>query len=298
MGNLLNPLVFMPPPKTDISSFPVEYLQTPKATTIPFVFLRGPSPVTLLYSHGNAEDLGGALRFLRGFMSSLGVSICCYEYSGYGYSTGGGPSEAHVYADIETAYKHLVHGHRVAPKNIVIVGRSLGTGPSTYLAAKTPGIRGLVLISALASVYRVTLPMNIKTLPGDAFCSIDRMHRIKAPLLLLHGTSDRLTTAHHAKALADRAKGSVRYCCFLSGATHGSITTTAWRRAIESEFRCFLFECLQRQTTVSSRETSAGNSSVSSATSLSRTKHVLVRHRDKSITSSASRGFYKPADRI
>ncbi|KAL8447571.1 hypothetical protein Emag_004301 [Eimeria magna] len=139
MGNLLHSWIFMPPPKTDISAYPVEYIETAGRSRIPFVLLRGDNacPLVLLYSHGNAEDLGGALRFLRIFRAALNVSICCYDYTGYGQSKGGGPpSEAQIYADAEAAYAHLVRRHRVMPHNVVLVGRSLGTGPSTYLAAK------------------------------------------------------------------------------------------------------------------------------------------------------------------
>ncbi|OEH76794.1 alpha beta hydrolase [Cyclospora cayetanensis] len=240
MGSLLDRLVFMPPPKTDISLYPVEYLRTAKGSIIPFVFIRGSSPLTLLYSHGNAEDLGGALRYVRGFMAALGVSICCYEYSGYGHSRGQGPSETHVYADIEAAFNQLIHRHHVPQEQIVVVGRSLGTGPSTFLAAKYPGIKALVLISALASVYRVSIPVQIQSLPGDRFCSIDRMLKVKAPLLLLHGTNDKLTSPEHARALAEKAGAEYSVCCFLSGATHRTILSSDWRPIINDEIKQFL----------------------------------------------------------
>ncbi|KAL8443573.1 hypothetical protein Emed_006723 [Eimeria media] len=243
MGNLLHSWIFMPPPKTDISAYPVEYVETAGRSRIPFVLLRGDSacPLVLLYSHGNAEDLGGALRFLRVFRAALNISVCCYDYTGYGQSKGGGPpSEAQIYADAEAAYAHLVNRHRVLPHNVVVVGRSLGTGPSTYLAAKHKEVKALILISCLASVYRVGLPIDTQTLCGDSFCSVDRMHRIKAPLLLLHGTADRLTIPHHARLLAAKAAGPIKRCCFLNGATHKTIINAEWRQQLLGEVQRFL----------------------------------------------------------
>ncbi|KAL8438525.1 hypothetical protein Efla_006185 [Eimeria flavescens] len=237
----------MPPPKTDLSAYPVEFIRSASGSLIPFVLLRGASHsgLVLLYSHGNAEDLGGALLLLRAFKAALNVSVCCYEYTGYGESRGGAPSEAQVYADAEAAFNHLVSVHRVPPSNIVLVGRSLGTAPATYLAARHKDVRALVLISALASVFRVGLPADMQTLPGDCFCSADRMHAIKAPLLLVHGTADRLTAPSHARLLLQRAGGDINYCCFLSGATHRTIIAAEWRQQLLAAVRRFL-EGLQK----------------------------------------------------
>ena len=61
---------------------------------------------TLLFSHGNAVDLGQMSSFYVGLSARLGVNILSYDYSGYGASKGK-PTEKNTYADIEAAFKAL-----------------------------------------------------------------------------------------------------------------------------------------------------------------------------------------------
>ena len=132
-----------------------------------------------------------------------------------------------------------------------------------------------MLISAWTSVYRVTLPMNMQTLPGDAFCSFDRIEQIKASLLLLHGTADKLISTEHANALAERAGGPLRTCYFLSGATHGNITAVGWRHLLEAEVCRFLSETEDPR-----RASSSSKAAV--------TRRRVVRHRDNGLTKGYS----------
>ena len=61
---------------------------------------------TLLFSHGNAVDLGQMSSFYVGLSARLGVNIFSYDYSGYGASEGT-PTEKNIYADIEAAFQAL-----------------------------------------------------------------------------------------------------------------------------------------------------------------------------------------------
>lgn len=58
---------------------------------------------TLLFSHGNAVDLGQMSSFYLGLGSRINCNIFSYDYSGYGQSSGK-PSEKNLYADIEAAW--------------------------------------------------------------------------------------------------------------------------------------------------------------------------------------------------
>ena len=64
------------------------------------------SKYTLLYSHGNAVDLGLMSTFFVWLSHRLQIDIFSYDYSGYG-SSGGQPTESDIYADIKTAYETL-----------------------------------------------------------------------------------------------------------------------------------------------------------------------------------------------
>lgn len=61
---------------------------------------------TILFSHGNAVDIGQMSSFLTYFANEFQCNIFCYDYSGYGASTGT-PSEANLYADADAALEFL-----------------------------------------------------------------------------------------------------------------------------------------------------------------------------------------------
>jgi hypothetical protein len=58
------------------------------------------------------------------------------EYTGYAYDDDNECSEEYVYNDIECVYSHMVNVMNIRPENIILYGRSLGSGPSCYLAEK------------------------------------------------------------------------------------------------------------------------------------------------------------------
>ncbi|CAM8896441.1 unnamed protein product [Rhodiola kirilowii] len=96
-----------------LSPFPhrenVEVLKLPtrRGSDIVAVFVRYPmARSTILYSHGNAADLGQMYGLFIELSIHLRVNLLGYDYSGYGQSTGK-PSEQNTYADIEAAYKCL-----------------------------------------------------------------------------------------------------------------------------------------------------------------------------------------------
>ena len=49
----------------------------------------------------------------------------------------GEPSEDHCFSDIKAAYKFLRYHLKIPAQNIVLYGRSLGSGPSCYLASES-----------------------------------------------------------------------------------------------------------------------------------------------------------------
>ena len=61
---------------------------------------------TVLFSHGNAVDLGQMSSFYIGLGTRINCNIFSYDYSGYGVSSGK-PSEKNLYADIDAAWQAL-----------------------------------------------------------------------------------------------------------------------------------------------------------------------------------------------
>lgn len=114
---------------------------------------------TLIFSHGNATDLGATFPLQVVLAHSLDINVVVYDYGGYGES-GGYPSEAGTYRDIEAVYDYvldtLVDGDS---KKIVLYGQSVGSGPCCYLASKNHMVLGgLILHSPFTSGMRVLTP--------------------------------------------------------------------------------------------------------------------------------------------
>ena len=61
----------------------------------------------VLFSHGNAEDLGDTCHICFALATLLNCNVITYDYSGYGISSGR-PSEKNVYSDAEAAFAVLL----------------------------------------------------------------------------------------------------------------------------------------------------------------------------------------------
>jgi hypothetical protein len=65
------------------------------------------------------------------------------EYTGYGDNVEGLEScEEYCYNDIKSVYQYLTQALNIEPRDIILYGRSLGSGPSCYLAQKYKNIGG------------------------------------------------------------------------------------------------------------------------------------------------------------
>eukprot|EP00170_Pyropia_yezoensis_P006763 contig_27563_g6785 len=132
-----------------------------------------------------------AMTHAAALADTLHVNVFSYEYTGYGLSKPEGPSsEAALYADATAAYVYLTTTLRVPPHRIVALGRSLGSGPSLYLATGPFPVGGVILVSALLSCVRVALRGVPVTPSFDMFPNVDRIRGLAVPLLVVHARDD------------------------------------------------------------------------------------------------------------
>ena len=173
---------------------------------------RGDKPV-VLYFQGNAgwPDLRVG-RFTWLIADGTGLVALCYR--GYGGSSGR-PSEDGLIRDAVAAYDFAAA--RYAPARIVLWGESLGTGVAVALAA-THNVGGLILdapFTSTADVGAAAYPFApVRALIKDTFRSDQRIARVKAPTLVLHGERDRVVPIRFGErlfALAHEPKRMVRF---------------------------------------------------------------------------------------
>jgi len=216
------------------------WLENDKGHKLPAFHIRKGNPLTILVSHANAEDLGIVLGFWSYMSDALQVDVFAYEYSGYGHSTGT-PSEENMYSDARAALQLLIDGFKLKPeRDIVLYGKSIGTCPTSYLASRNR-VRGVMLVSGLASGSRVLFPTT-KFYPMDMlyFNNIGRLATSKSPTQVVHGTHDEVIPFSNG---SDLHQAAAKYHplppAWIDGATHNNLETVhsvAYMRA----FRAFL----------------------------------------------------------
>ncbi|XP_029939378.1 alpha/beta hydrolase domain-containing protein 17A [Salarias fasciatus] len=175
---------------------------------------------TVLFSHGNAVDLGQMSSFYIGLGTRINCNIFSYDYSGYGISTGK-PSEKNLYADIDAAWHALRTRYGISPENIILYGQSIGTVPTVDLASRYE-CAAVVLHSPLTSGMRVAFPETKKTYCFDAFPNIEKVSKITSPVLIIHGTEDEVIDFSHGLALFERCPKAVEPL-WVEGAGHNDI---------------------------------------------------------------------------
>ncbi|XP_072950493.1 uncharacterized protein [Typha angustifolia] len=194
-----------------LSRFPhrenVEILRLPtrRGTEIVAMYVRNPMAAsTLLYSHGNAADLGQMYELFLELSVHLRVNLLGYDYSGYGQSSGK-PTEQNTYSDIEAAYKCLIENYGAKEEEIILYGQSVGSGPTVDLATRLPRLRAVVLHSPILSGLRVMYPVK-RTYWFDIYKNIDKIPLVNCPVLIIHGTSDEVVSWSHGKQLWELCK--------------------------------------------------------------------------------------------
>ncbi|GAV59071.1 Abhydrolase_5 domain-containing protein [Cephalotus follicularis] len=180
-------------------------LSTKKGNDIVALYVKNPSAsLTVLYSHGNAADIGQMYHVFTELSVRLNVNLMGYDYSGYGHSTGK-PSEQDTYADIEAAYKCLEETYGVKEEDIILYGQSIGSGPAIEIGTRLPYLRAIILHSPILSGLRVMYPMK-KTFWFDIYKNIDKISLVDCPVLVIHGTEDEIVDVSHGKQLWELCK--------------------------------------------------------------------------------------------
>ncbi len=197
-------------------------IKTGNGRLISAVYLSNPNAeFTILYNHGNAEDIGYILDFLEEY-SDKGFSVLAYDYEGYGTSEGN-PSEKNTYRDSDAVYGYLVGQLKVSPEKIIIQGRSVGGGPATYLASRE-SVAGLILESSFTTAFCVVT--RIPLLPFDKFKNVDRIKNVRCPVLVIHGKSDRIVPFRNGEKLFDAAN-EPKFKFWVDDAGHNNLVMTA-----------------------------------------------------------------------
>ena len=216
-------MIFRPPPATYPDGPEILKLTMPDGVELAARYLPYPaSRFTLIYFHGNAEDLGQNEAHLQLLRSQLQVSVLAWDYRGYGRS-GGHPDEPDTLRDAQAVFAYVTDQLKVPAGRIVLYGWSLGGGPAVDLAARHR-VGGLILQNAFTSAFRVMT--RVRLLPFDKFVTLEKMPRVACPVLVIHGAADQTVPFAHGRQLYAAAPGP-KAKLWVDGAGHNDLIETA-----------------------------------------------------------------------
>jgi len=177
-----------------------------------------------LFLHGNAGNVTHRVQAMLAIREA-GSAVLVVDYRGFGKSEGS-PSEKGVTLDAEAAFAWLLNRGFDANR-IVLHGESLGSAVAVDLATRTP-CAGLVLEAPFTSASEVAgtvVPLLGRTLVSG-FNSLDRIKRVKVPVMVIHGTQDEVIPFRMGKEIFEAANEPKRFWA-VEGAGHNDIVEAA-----------------------------------------------------------------------
>ena len=217
-GTTLNGWLLLPPTSsTDVGEKPAGDQEKQSQTEL-----------LVIYFPGNAQNRSLRRNDLEE-IARCGFHVLIFDYRGYGDSSGS-PSETAIAADAREIWKFAHEELNFRDEQIVLFGESLGGAVALSLWSQESGIypqpQAVLLSSTFASMPR-TVACNypwflFQYLVLDQWRSIDRVSRVKAPIRIFHGTSDRLIPLEEARLLAF-ASGDISRLTEIPGGEHNDI---------------------------------------------------------------------------
>jgi len=188
------------------------------------VMRAGNHPPVLLYLHGSRWNVqSSAFRARR--MQQLGFSVLALDYRGFGKSDPGTPSETLAAEDARAAWDWLAANY--PDRQRYIFGHSLGGAIAIDLASQVQDEAGIMVEGTFTSIPDVVSSMKWGWLPVGPFITqrfeaIKKVDKIGSPLLVVHGTEDRLIKPELGRRLFDAAKGPKEFVLVEGGSHHNT----------------------------------------------------------------------------
>jgi pimeloyl-ACP methyl ester carboxylesterase len=184
----------------------------------------------VIYFGGNAEDVSQTVPDLA--VAFPGRAIYALHYRGYGGSAGS-PGEAGIVADALALFDRVHAAH----DDIVLVGRSLGSGPAVQVAGARPAT-GLVLVTpydSLADVGAAHYPLfPVRWLARDRFDSVGIAPTLTLPTTIIAAGRDPVVPMANTRRLEAAFRPGVARFVLLPREDHNFGLTSEYLAALQS----------------------------------------------------------------
>jgi pimeloyl-ACP methyl ester carboxylesterase len=183
----------------------------------------------ILYSHGNACDIGGCTDTCELMARMLDAHVIVYDYPNYGASSKTAICESVLNSSIEAVYNRCME-LQIPDENLILMGQSLGSVPTLHLASRVYAkYATVILISPLASAFRTVVDENYfpkflaSNLDNILFNNLKAIENIHAPLALVHGFSDDVIDISSSEALHSKIPQRYKHAPLYISAGHNDI---------------------------------------------------------------------------
>jgi uncharacterized protein len=175
----------------------------------------------LLYLHGARYDVRGSAHRMRR-LQALGFAVLGVDYRGFGQSSKVLPSESMAYEDAAAAWTWLARNF--PQRERFVFGHSLGGAIAVHLASRHDDVRGLIVEGSFTSIPDLVRQFKWGWLPvgpliTQRFDAGSYIQRVRAPVLVVHGSQDTLIPPALGQALYERASSPKRFV-LVEGGTH------------------------------------------------------------------------------
>jgi esterase/lipase len=184
--------------------------------SIPVLYLPNPQTrLMLVFFHSNAEDITMLEGLCECIRDQLNCGVMAMEYAGYSIHTSTPTTADNICKDAENLIHFLQKSLELKSDEIMIMGRSIGSGPALHVASKF-SFSMVIIISGLLSVKamvkdRLSL---LSHMVDHYFDNESKVELNQSPLLILHGRNDDITNPKHSEVLYDKAKSKSKIVIF------------------------------------------------------------------------------------
>ena len=157
---------------------------------------------TVLYFHGNAGNLAGWGHLAPTF-TQRGYNVLLVDYRGFGKSEGSISNERQLINDASSFYRALADS--IGEENIVLYGRSLGSGIATQVAAANSPAKLLLETPYYSMEYVAGQHMSwapVGLVLKYKLKTNEHLPKVQCPVFAIHGTSDEVIPVNNAELLA------------------------------------------------------------------------------------------------
>ena len=205
------------------------------------IFLDQKSPDTVVYFHGNGENINDSEAEIR-IIASYGYNILEYDYPGYGESEGVA-YEDRVQAFSDATYDYLTTDRKITPEHIIAWGHSIGTAVAVDFAARHP-VKKLALFAPFTSRYdmsRKIFGVAIQPYVGRAnsFVSVESVRSITMPTLIIHGDADQVIPYSMGREVYASSASADKRFITIRGGKHNNMVEQ-YGSDIDTPLRAFL----------------------------------------------------------